>query len=92
MKKNSKKFLEGSGSSVNSNLSLWRFTVNNGIFGASLVAQSGCQCRTQGFKPWVRKIPWREKWQPTPVLPGGSHGQRSLVGYSSWDYKELDMT
>ena len=30
--------------------------------------------------PWVRKIPWRKKWQPTPVfLPGKSHGQRSLV-------------
>ena len=33
----------------------------------------------------VRKIPWRRKWQPTPVfLPGKSHGQRSLVGYSPW--------
>ena len=38
-----------------------------------------------GFDPWVRKIPWRRKWQPTPVLlPGKSHGQRSLVDYSSW--------
>ena len=36
-----------------------------------------------GFDSWVRKIPWRRKWQPTPVfLPGESHGQRSLVGYS----------
>jgi len=36
-----------------------------------------------GFDPWVRKIPWRREWQPTPVfLPGKSHGQRSLVGYS----------
>ena len=35
------------------------------------------------FNPWVRKIPWRRKWQPTPVfLPGESHGWRSLVGYS----------
>ena len=34
------------------------------------------------FKPWVRKIPWRRKWQPTPVfLPGESPGQRSLKGY-----------
>ena len=34
-------------------------------------------------RPWVKKIPWRRKWQPTPVfLPGQSHGQRSLVGYS----------
>jgi len=35
------------------------------------------------FNPWVRKIPWRRAWQPTPVfLLGESHGQRSLVGYS----------
>jgi len=35
------------------------------------------------FDPWVGKIPWRRKWQSTPVLlPGKSHGQRSLVGYS----------
>ena len=41
------------------------------------------QCRRRGFNPWVRKIPWRRKWQPTPVfLPGISHGQRSLAGYS----------
>jgi len=36
-----------------------------------------------GFYPWVGKIPWRRKWQPAVVfLPGESHGQRSLVGYS----------
>ena len=36
---------------------------------------------------------WRRKWQPTPVfLPGESHGQRSLVGYSPWGRKESDMT
>ena len=48
--------------------------------------ESTCQCRRhrrQGFEPWVGKIPWRRKWQPTPVfLLGKSHGQRSLVGYS----------
>ena len=39
--------------------------------------------RRHGFDPWVRKITWRRAWQPAPVfLPGGSHGQRSLVGYS----------
>ena len=48
------------------------------------------RCR---FHPWVRKIPWKRSWQPTPVfLPGESHGQRSLVGYSPWDHKELDTT
>ena len=49
--------------------------------------------RRRGFHPWVRKIPWRRKWQPTPVfLPAKSHGQRSLVGYSPWGCKELDAT
>ena len=38
-----------------------------------------------GFDPWVRKILWRRRWQPTPVfLPGKSHGRRSPVGYSPW--------
>ena len=42
-----------------------------------LVAQMVKQCRRPGFNPWVGKIPWRRKWQPTPVsLPGESHGQR----------------
>ena len=41
------------------------------------------QCGRPGFDPWVRKILWRRKWQPTPVpLPGKSHGRRSLVCYS----------
>ena len=40
--------------------------------------------------PWVRRIPWRRAWQPTPVfLPGESHGPRSLASYSPWDHKEL---
>ena len=40
---------------------------------------------SHGFDPWVGKIPWRRKWQPTPVfLLGEFHGQRSLVGYSIW--------
>ena len=47
----------------------------------------------RGFSSWVRKIPGRRKWQPTPVfLPGDSHGQRSLAGYSLWGHQELDMT
>ena len=46
---------------------------------------------------WVQslgwKIPWRKKWKPIPVfLPGKSHAQRSLAGYSSWGCKELDTT
>ena len=51
------------------------------------------QCGRPGFDPWVGKIPWRRKWQSTPgLLPGKSHGQRSLVGYSPWGRKELDTT
>ena len=50
--------------------------------------ESSCQCRglrRRGFYLCVGKIPWRRKWQPTPVfLPGKSHGRRSLVGYSPW--------
>ena len=45
------------------------------------------------FNPWVGKIPWRRKWQPTLVLmPGKFHGWRSLVGYSPWGHKESDTT
>ena len=62
----------------------------------SLVVQmiKNCmQCRISGFNPWVGKIPWRRKWQPTPVfLPGESHGQRRLAGYSPWGHKESDTT
>ena len=47
----------------------------------NLPANAG-RCKRRGFNPWVGKIPWRRKWQPTPVfLPGEFHGQRSLVGY-----------
>ena len=42
-----------------------------------------------GFDTWVGKIPWRRKWQSTPVfLPGKSHGQRNLAGYGPWGHKE----
>ena len=46
-----------------------------------------------GFDPWVRKVPWRKEWLPTPVfLPAELHGQRRLAGCSPWGYKESDMT
>ena len=54
------------------------------------------QCSRQkrpGFNPWVGNITWRRKGQSTSVfLPGESHGQRSLVGYSSWGCKESNTT
>ena len=46
-----------------------------------------------GFDPWVRKIPRRREWLPTPVfLPGKSHGQRWLTGHSPWGSKESDTS
>ena len=49
------------------------------------------QCGRPGFDPWVRKMPWKKKWQPTPVLlPGKFHGWRNFVGYSPWGCKESD--
>jgi len=57
------------------------------------VAQICLQIRRPEFDPWVGKIPWRREWQLTPVfLPGESHGQKSLAGYSSWGHKESDTT
>ena len=55
--------------------------------------ETTCQFRRCGFDPWVGKIPWRRKRQPTPVfLPGISHDQRGLVGYSPWGRKDSDTT
>ena len=49
------------------------------------------QCVRPEFNPWVRNIPWRGEWLPTPVLlPEKFRGWRSLVGYSPWGCKELD--
>ena len=47
--------------------------------------ESACLVKRHGFNPWVRKTPWRRKWQPTPVfLPWKSHEQKNLAGYSPW--------
>ena len=55
-----------------------------------------CQCKrheTLEFDRWAGKIPWRRAWQPTSVfLPGESHGQGSLAGYSPCSCKEPDTT
>ena len=51
------------------------------------------QCRRPRFEPQIGKIPSRGKWLPAAVvLPGESHGQRNLMGYSPWGRKESDMT
>ena len=61
-----------------------------GVVVKNTLANAGDRC---GFHPWVRKIPWRRAQQPTSVLLSGkSHGQRSLVGYSPWDHKEMGTT
>ena len=77
---------------------LWWHLVGDGIrvSGTVLCKQFSCQCRRhrkRSFNCWVGKIPWRRKWQPAPVfLPGESHGQRILVGYSPGVVESLDMT
>ena len=61
--------------------------------GKNLTAKAGDVSKRHGFYLWLRKIPWRRAWQPTPVfLPGEPHGQWSLVGYSLWGRKESDTT
>ena len=54
--------------------------------------QSAWRWNRSRFNPWVKKVPWSRKWQPTAVfLPGKFHRQRSLVGYSPWRLRELDV-
>ena len=54
--------------------------------------ESTCDAGDAAFNPCVRKILWRRKWQPTPVyLPREFHGQRSLVGYSAWGHKRVEV-
>ena len=70
-------------------LSLYIYIMGIGFPGGSEVKSVCLQCGRPGFNPWVRKIPWRRKWQPTPaILPGESHVRRSLVGYSPLGRKE----
>ena len=77
-------------------LDWWRVNSHVGFPDGAHGKESTCQCRRckrHGFDPWVGKIPWSKKWQPTPVfLPGKFHWQRSLAGYCLRRHKELDMT
>ena len=57
------------------------------------ICLQGRRCKRLWFSPWVRKIPWRRKWQSTPVsLPEKPHGERSLLGYSPKGHKESATT
>ena len=68
-------------------------TINSVFPGGSMVKNLPASTGNSRFNPWVRKIPWRRKWQPTAIfLPGKAHGQRSLAGYSPWGRKELNTT
>ena len=73
---------------------MWATTLG-GFPGGTNGKESTCQgrrCKRCGFDPWVEKG-MRRAWQPTPVfLPGESHGQRSLAGYSPWGRKESDTS
>ena len=68
----------------------------SGFPSSSLGKEYVCNAGDAGrrrFDAWVRKIPWRWAWKPTPVfLPGESHGQRTLAGYRPWGRKEADTT
>ena len=83
-------FLDSKGSSCLFLKQEMEFLYEKCHLGASLVAHwiTNPPHRKCGFDPWIWKIPWRKKWQPTPaVLPGKSHGQKSQAGCSPWGHK-----
>ena len=75
---------------------LWPHLMAWGYFPGGLAVKNPPalpETRRLSFNPWVRKIHWRRKWQPTPVfLPRESHGQRSLVGFCPWGHKVQRVT
>ena len=81
---------------ISTYICIYYFSFFWGFPDGAVVNKPTCQCRRWRrcrFDPWLRKIPWNRKWQPTLVLlPGKYHGQRNLVGYSPWGRRELDMT
>ena len=74
------------------------FKGKEGLPGRLSDKESGCQCSRHRFSPWVGKIPWKRKWQSTPVfLSGKFHGQTEnsmdcVAGYSPRGHKKLDTT
>ena len=72
---------------------IYSIVLGSGFSGSSGGKESACYAGHPGLIPGSGRSPWRRKWQPTPVfLPGKSHGQRSLAGYSPWGCKESDTT
>ena len=71
-------------------------SIDRDFLGGASGKEFSYQCKKRKrhrFDPWVGKVPWRRAWQLTPVvLPRGSHGQRSLAGYSPQGLKESDTT
>ena len=71
---------------------LW-FGVLHSSDGKESARNAGDPALSCGSDPWIRKIPWKRAWQPTPVfLPGEFHGQRSLAGYGPQGCKEPNTT
>ena len=63
-----------------------------GFPGGSASKESACNVEELGLIPRLGRS-WRREWLPTPIfLPGKSHGQRSLMGYSPWGHQESDTT
>ena len=76
----------------------WGYLWNKEELGVLIVFPGGSDGKSLlamqrlGFDPWVGKISWRRKWQPTLIfLPGKCHGQRSLADYSPWGRRESNM-
>ena len=93
--------IEGGYSSVTRKYSAWMYfnTIQmcrnfpHGSAGKESACNAGDTGGVSMFNPWVGKIPWRRKWQPTPVfLPENSFGQRNLADYGPKSLKGLDMT
>ena len=84
---------------MNAKFSRWKFDEKHDIYrlprwcsGKEFTYQCR-RCKRRRFNPWVGKIPWRRKWEPTSVFsPEKFHGHRSLAGYSPWGWKKSDTT
>ena len=86
-------FLPGPLSSLSVILNVWPVSPGSRWLGGKESASQCKRLKRRGFNPWAGKVCWKRKWQPTPVfLPREPHGQKSLLGYSSWGQKASDTT